>query len=283
MAPSKLLLPVLPLTESHLPQAQQLSTAAGWPYRLSDWQFAHSLGQGYALEDDGKLVGTAMLWPYGDDFCSMGMIIMAGEYQGFGLGSRLVDTLLESAGSRSAFLNATDAAINLYSRRGFVVNGLLHQHQGKPIIKEDDLCKKGNVVQASIDDLPMMKTLDHIALGMPRTDLIDSLSERGQLFVIRDNSDITGYVICREFGHGYVIGPVIAQTVEDARCLIDAALVKVANQFVRIDVLSDSGLSPWLDRRGLQCVGNATPMYKGQRPYQSRGTHLFALCSQSLG
>ena len=40
-----------------LVQANGLSDALGWPYRLEDWPFAHALGDGLALRHDNRLIG----------------------------------------------------------------------------------------------------------------------------------------------------------------------------------------------------------------------------------
>jgi hypothetical protein len=73
------------LGPEHLEQAHGLSQALVWPYRLEDWKFAHELGRGFAVEAGGKLVGTALWWPYGDSFGTIGMIIVSPTPSGRGL------------------------------------------------------------------------------------------------------------------------------------------------------------------------------------------------------
>lgn len=271
------------LSTSHLPQAVALSTEMGWPYRLQDWEFAHALGEGLALEEDGKLIATAMQWDYGDAFTSIGMIIVSKKFQGFGFGSKLVDALLAGTGSRTVFLNGTAEAVDLYGRRGFVRTGVLNQHQGIPTPEAENL-QQWRVRKAEAADLPVIMELDETSLGMPRTRLLKTLAEQAQLSVISTDGIITGYAACREFGRGHVIGPVIAQTVDDASILIDTAISQLPEgQFVRVDTAADSGLSPWLEARGLKCVDTATPMIRGVPPRRSRQIRTFALCSQSLG
>ena len=275
------------LTAAHLPQALALSSALGWPYRLEDWAFAHSLGEGLALEQEGQLVGTAMRWDYGDAFASVGMIIVAQASQGHGYGARLFDALLDSAGSRSIFLNATAEALELYRRRGFVPTGILNQHQGvfvssgglSGVAESGDFTLSG----ASSSDLPAIIRLDEAALGMPRPELLKSIAEVGRFNVVSRGGNATGYAAYRAFGRGHVIGPVIAPDVEAARVLVDSILAQLPTGFVRVDTRADSGLSPWLESRGLPRVDTATPMIRGASPPASEGARVFALCSQSLG
>lgn len=44
----------------------------GWPYHLQDWELAGAVGQGFVLERDEEVIGTAMWWPYGPSFASVG-------------------------------------------------------------------------------------------------------------------------------------------------------------------------------------------------------------------
>ena len=83
-----------PFDAACLPGGLSLSQEMGWPYRLEDWAFAARLGQGLALVREGEVIGTAMSWPYGEDFASVGMIIVTTSAQGGGNGSRLFDGLL---------------------------------------------------------------------------------------------------------------------------------------------------------------------------------------------
>lgn len=275
------------LTAAHLPQALALSSELGWPYRLEDWAFAHSLGEGLALEQDGQLVGTAMRWDYGGAFASVGMIIVSANRKGRGYGARLVDALLDSAGSRSIFLNSTAEALELYRRRGFVPTGVLEQHQGV-FVSGGGLPSAAEPIDSHIKsaadaDLPEIIKLDEAALGMPRPELLKSIAAVGKLTVLTSRGCATGYAACRAFGKGHVIGPVIAPDVDAARVLIGSILSQLPTGFVRVDTRADSGLGPWLESRGLPCVDTATPMIRGDSPPGSDRARVFALCSQSLG
>lgn len=274
--------PFTRLKESHLPGAVALSSSMGWPYRLEDWAFALTLGEGIALVQDGKLIGTAMRWHYGDNFTSVGMIIVDKNFQGRGFGAAIVDLLLSGIESRTVFLNATEEAVKLYKNRGFVGAGTLNQHQGVPTIEHNN-SQWNQVRKADAGDLSLIMALDQESLGMERKDLIASLAKQGQLTLIINEGIVTGYAACREFGRGHVIGPVVAQTLEDARALIGEAMSRLADCFVRVDTSADSGLSPWLTSCGLPCVDTATPMTRGTPPQVSPRILTFALSNQSLG
>jgi hypothetical protein len=101
--------------------------------------------------------------------------------------------------------------------------------------------------------------------------------------VIDRRGRITGYAIARRFGRGYVVGPVAAESVEDAQGLILDQLSRLNGQFVRIDVYAEHGLGDWLDGLGLVRAGGATAMVKGRRPVPDGAACMFALANQSFG
>ena len=88
-------------TRAHLAGGLKLSQEMGWPYCLEDWKVALELGQGFALEQAGEVIGTALWWPYGETHASTGMIIVAKAAQGRGHGALLMDVLLAAARPRT--------------------------------------------------------------------------------------------------------------------------------------------------------------------------------------
>ena len=94
---------------------------------------------------------------------------------------------------------------------------------------------------------------------------------------------VAGYAIARRWGRGYVIGPVAAESAQDAQRLILAQLSKLHGQFVRIDVYAEHGLGDWLESLGLERVGGATAMVKGRRPVSDGPARMYALANQSFG
>ncbi|MFC3282309.1 GNAT family N-acetyltransferase [Litchfieldella rifensis] len=269
-------------TSAHLQQALGLSSELGWPYRLEDWAFAQGLGEGWVLEQAGRLIGTAMRWQYGHAFATLGMIIVANEAQGRGYGARLFDALLEDAGPQTLLLNSTQEGLGLYSRRGFLPIGEVHQHQGVPVpgLPSPEL---GWVRAAEVSDLPMIDELDSETVGMPRGCLLQCLAQTGRLSVIARNGVVTGYAACRRFGRGHVIGPVVAEDATHAQVLIEDAISKLPDTFIRVDIPASSDLGSWLETRGLKRVDTVTAMVRGTPPQPSGDARLFALCSQSLG
>lgn len=278
-----------PLRAHHLPDAVGLSSALGWPYREADWRFAFDLGAGFAAEVDSRLVATALWWPYGEAHASVGMIIVAPEMQDQGLGRALMGELLQAAGERRVFLNSTQEGLPLYAQLGFVARGQVYQHQAM-LTKEPGLTHSTVGVRTmTANDEEQVRRLDLAATEMDRTALLNALFETGTTMVVDRGAGVLAYACAREFGHGVVIGPVVAKgssDASDAMGLIAALAGCHHGRLVRIDVTEESGLSEWLTESGLPCMGHALAMVRGnQTPACSAaaGARLFALSNQSFG
>lgn len=285
----KMIAHLTPLRVDHLPEAVRQSCALGWPYREADWRFAFDLGSGFAVEVDGRLAGTAMWWPYGETHASVGMIIVDPAMRGQGLGRALTQKLLHEARERTVFLNATQEGLPLYTQLGFVARAQVFQHQSVLLAQAFSAATPTSVRPMQAADDQRVRQLDLAATGMDRTALLDALFAAGTTMVAERRTGVSAYACLREFGHGAVIGPVVASGTDaaaDAMDLIAALAAQVRGRFLRIDVTEGSGLSAWLSDMGLPCVGHAVSMVRNlrARPIGADADgRLFALSNQSFG
>ncbi|VEA65789.1 Uncharacterised protein [Serratia plymuthica] len=119
---------------------------------------------------------------------------------------------------------------------------------------------------------------------MRREPLLETLlSSAGQALVLERQGIVVGFAVCRRFGHGNMIGPVVAPDLASAIGLIDALCRPCTGQFVRVDTPQASSLSPWLVARGLPSVDTPAIMMRGapHRP-DPAAVQTFALVSQAL-
>lgn len=270
------------MTQDHVPQAHGLSQALNWPYRAEDWSFALNLGRGYAVEAAGKLVGTALWWPYGDDFATIGMIIVSPDAQRQGIGGRLMAALLADAAGRRMTLISTKEGEALYTRLGFKPYGIVTQHQAV-LSKVPPIAPGVPVRAATPEDRAAIVALDAGGAGMDRGHLLDALFGIADAVVVEREGAVTGYGCVRRWGRGVVIGPVIARDQTDARAIIATLASAHEGNFVRVDVTEACGLAPWLIEIGLTQVDRVVAMALGEAPQGSEDAILFALANQSLG
>lgn len=273
---------VLPMDIRHLSQASELTRAVGWPARLEDWEVALRLGRGFVVELNGEVVGTALWWPYGDDFGSTGMIIVADKAQRRGIGARLMDVLLADAKGRTIILNSTVEGKTLYTRLGFQPYDVVRQHQAV-LDRPPPVDPAVPLRDAAPYDWPAIVAIDEAAAGMPRREMLEAVGAIAEKLVIERDGRLCGYGFVRRWGRGVVIGPVVARDAGDAVALIAALAARHVGDFVRIDVPGSSDLSPWLDKIGLPRVDEVVSMSLGAPPRAAQGTALFALANQSFG
>ncbi|AYG62613.1 GNAT family N-acetyltransferase [Rhizobium jaguaris] len=268
-------------TSEHINGALALSRQAKWPHRAEDWHMGLHLSRGVAAIDEaGRVVGTILMTPYGEDCATINMVIVDETLRGRGLGRKLMDEAMALAGDRSLRLIATADGLPLYRKLGFVAVGEIYQHQGHLT----DLAPLGDVEGATAGDFSAIKALDRAAFGADRSALIDVLASVAEVAVIRRNGRIEAYGALRAFGRGDVIGPVVASRTEDAKSLITALALRKSSTFLRVDTNETSGLTEWLAQIGLRHVGGGIAM---RQPIGgmavSQDARIFTLANQALG
>ncbi|APA89507.1 GNAT family N-acetyltransferase (plasmid) [Paraburkholderia sprentiae WSM5005] len=253
-------------TSDDIAAAHALSVAVRWPHRAEDWRFMYDAGTGFVAEDNGSVIGTALCWKFGADRGTLGLVIVSPNEQGRGIGRKLMELVLEELGNRVTFLHATVAGKPLYEKLGFVACGGLTQHQGTLGSVAAVAPPAGEHLRAATPaDLPCLIELASRASGLDRSATIPSLLEFAQGVVLERDGEVLGFSLCRPFGRGYSIGPVVAQRSPDdlrARALISYWLAQHAGDFARIDVPGDAGIDDWLTSVGLTRVDSVEKMVR---------------------
>jgi len=273
-----------PMTEDDLPQAHGLSRLVQWPHRLDEWQFNFKLGRGLIAEQADETVGTVMWWPYGADMAALGMVIVDPDRQGAGIGRALMTAALEQLDGRTVMLNATEAGLRLYQALGFRPIGEIRQHQGAAFaVPATPLGKGERIRPIGRRDGDALVALDAKATGLARGPLIRALLDEAEGVVLDRDSEAIGFALYRRFGRGHAIGPVIVPTIEGAKALISHWMASNPGVFMRVDVLGDGGLSPWLDDLGLIGLSPVTTMVRGTPIPRAGAGGYWAIASQALG
>lgn len=270
-----------PFAPQDIDGAVLLSRAAGWPHRAVDWALVLSQSHGTVATLAGRVVGTIMTTIYGDT-ALINMVIVDEAMRGRGLGRRMMDAALAAAAGRDCQLVATEAGLPLYEKLGFCAMGRVLQHQGVAPHAVD--LPTENVAWSTELPIEVLARLDRLACGLDRALLIDRLVSDGRVAILERDGSIDGFAILRPFGRGEVIGPVVAQGVEEACALIAFIAAERPGVFLRIDIPEAAGLGAWLAKRGLTYVGGGLSMRRGETPPQASGPYrTFALVSQALG
>ena len=278
-----------PLLATDVPAAQALTASFGWPHRRRDWAMMLGLGEGVAVPHattlgGERLAGTAVCWRFGADWATMGLIGVDAALQGQGVGRRMMGALMHRLAGRSLALHATRAGLPLYTALGFEPTGTTLQHQGA--VTQPGLLplpEDARLRPAGPADLPALAALDRVAGGADRTALLAALLALPGGVVLDGPDGALGFALTRGFGHGQLIGPVIAGDEAGARAMIAHLLGQRIGQFVRVDVPRESGLAAWLPGLGLEAAGSVIRMVRGRDAAPARQVRVFALASQAWG
>jgi GNAT superfamily N-acetyltransferase len=115
-----------------IPSVMDLSAIANWNQTPDDWRRILQLSANGCrlIEDDGRIVATVSLLPYGTRLAWIGMLITRPEHRLQGFARRLMEDAIASAerdGIRTLKLDATDEGRPLYESLGFVVEGTVER------------------------------------------------------------------------------------------------------------------------------------------------------------
>jgi GNAT superfamily N-acetyltransferase len=280
------------IADADLENLHALSLMVGWPHRLKDWQMLRENGYGIVAQDEiGRVFGSAMWFPFADDFVTIGMVITSPRLQAQGHGRWLMDHVLKQTGSRPLRLNSTRAAHRLYLSMGFKAEKTVYQRQGTAVSSAEPEIPHGAVLrEITLDDLTELVALDRIAFGTDRAELFARLLQVSTgVALIRDNR-IAAFSLCRRFGRGTVIGPVVACDDADAIAVVHPHITAHAGDFLRLDTRQTAGAFPeFLARSGLAVFDTVTSMSLGgtwltDGRVEITGPLLtYALVSQALG
>ena len=244
-----------------------LSIGVGWPHRPADWDFLRRAGQGIvAVDGIGRVFGSAMWFPHGDDFATVGLVITTPRAQANGAGRWLMTQVMERCEGRNLSLNATKAAFPLYVSLNFQAEATVFLHRGTVSGLPDVGAATGELSDLPADRIDEIFACDAPAFGTDRSRLLALVAEVSVSCVLKRNGEIVGYAMRHEFGRGHVIGPIVAQSDEDAIQLAAWHLRGLVGRHARIDTREDTGpFAEFVTQCGLAVYETVITMSKGRR------------------
>ncbi len=275
-----------------LDRLHALSISVGWPHRAEDWQFVREVGEGIvAMDEIGRIQGSAMWFPYGAHFATIGMVITSPRLQSNGAGQWLMGHVLDRVAGRDLGLNATRAARRLYHSLNFNREAAVYQCNGEAVVPPELDRPPGSVLRVlEPEDLDAIVELDEAAFGADRRILLGRLLTCSKGIGLMRGGEMEAFSLCRPFGRGHLIGPVVATNDEDAIAVVHPHAARHAATFLRLDTREKDGrFSDFLSRCGLPVYDTVTTMSLGRRWLTvregdaPRKPRTYALASQALG
>lgn len=280
------------IASADIEKLHALSVGVGWPHRPKDWQMLLENGNGVvAVDSIGRLAGSAMWFDFGPTFSTIGMVITPPRLQARGAGSWMMLHVMQQAGKRQFGLNATRAAKRLYQSMGFEIEKTVFQCQGEATPVANAPLTDGAALRAlTPGDVEAILALDATAFGASRNVLFKSLLPVSKGVVLVRGQRIEAFSLCRRFGRGALIGPVVAINEADAIAVTHPHVLEHAGQFLRLDTREERCAFPeYLANSGLAVFDTVTTMSLGGRWMQgdedlkNLKPKTWALASQAFG
>ncbi len=264
------------LSMADVPLNVALSHSVGWRDAESEWRVLYEAALVLGIRQEGRLVAQGALGDYGGA-ASLSKMVVSAEHQRRGFAGMLLDRLLAEADERgsSVGLCATEQGQPLYASRGFAASGELAILTGTPNL--------GTTVAGPA--VPLVDAEPAIALDrhFSRCDrsrmLRARLREAQAAFLLESR----GFVMATEQSPFSVLGPLLAETEQEARDLASAIFRAVPGPF-RIDVpLQQAAFRAWLVELGLQERAQRVEMARGTARLPWQTAQRFALATQAWG
>lgn len=275
-----------PMEAGDVDRLHELTIGVGWPHKVEDVKLLMELGHGlFACDPIDRVVGSAMWFPMGPRYATIGMVITSPKLQALGAGRWLMNNILELAGEGPRGLNATRAAYRLYIALGFEPLAKVHQRQGICRAPDGALPPVGTRLrEAGAEEIAAILRLDRAAYGADRSNMLSRLMEFGQAILLERDGVAEGFSICRRFGRGHVVGPIVARDAAAAMALTAPHVRRHAGTFMRIDTArSDAAFMDFLSDIGLAPYDTVTQMRLGAMRRPREEVEIWGLAFHALG
>ncbi|WP_326761999.1 GNAT family N-acetyltransferase [Streptomyces phaeochromogenes] len=217
---------------------------------------------------DGEPVSAISVVNYGADYAFLGCYLVRPDVRGRGYGLTTWKTALAHAGGRTVGLDGVVAQQGNYRQSGFELAYKTFRFGGVPAAGES----AGTGVRAAgAADLDAITAYDSACYPADRAGFVEHwLTEAGHRALVRIvDGRLTGYSVIRPALTSLRIGPLFADTAEDARALFAALAAEADGRPVSVDIPETSATGVALaEEYGLTPSFETARMYTGPvRPY----------------
>lgn len=234
---------------------------------------------------DGRIVSAVSVVTYSPEYAFLGYYLVDPGRRHRGLGPATWRAAVPHAGNRTIGLDAVPAQQATYERSGFTAAHRSVRWAGRPVRPAGREAAVA-AVAVTTAHLDAIAAYDRQCFPAERRDFLNRwLSTEGHTArVLMRGGTVTGYGVVRPARSGRRIGPLFADTAEDAEALLDALLAVLApGEQVFLDVPETHATATALaEVRGLAPGSHTVRMYKGPvLPVRSACT--YAVTSLELG
>lgn len=275
------------MREEDIPGAMRLKTAEKWNQTEDDWRTLLKLDPTLCLAatSAGNIVGTVTATNYTNELAWIGMMLVDKDFRSMGLGKFLLTTLMEKLGScQSIKLDATPTGLPLYKSLGFREE-LSIDRMVTTQLHVDFQSEDGHAVRPLTEtEWPNVMDLDRNFFGADRSRLITETLLKNQGWYLERNGKMIGYLLARSGSNYTQLGPLSAETTEDAKMLLVSALKSFTGSPVLVDILQDkTDLKEILVSLGFNVQRSFTRMYLKSNTFSGSVKNQFLIAGPELG
>lgn len=269
-----------------IPFGLQLCRNNNWNQLARDWELFLNLSPDdcrVAIENE-KITGSVTTISYQRKFSWIGMLLVDPSHQRKGIGKKLLNEALHILRNEETVkLDATPAGRELYQQLDFKDEYQLLRMQNV-ITTTANINSTATPLQKN--DLHKIIAFDTIVFGANREALLQWFWEGANefAFIINENHSVVGYCLGRRGYHFNQIGPVVANSINQAKQLVAAALNNCNTKPVIIDaLLRNSEWIDWLKDIGFVEQRTFTRMYKGVNRYPGTPEKQYTIAGPEYG
>ncbi|MFI3155081.1 MAG: GNAT family N-acetyltransferase [Methylococcaceae bacterium] len=270
----------------------ELDVALAWAKREGWRPGVHDAEHFYGADPNGFFIGLLDDQPiacisgvkYADDFGFIGFYIVKPEWRNQGFGIRLWQTAMNYLQGRNIGLDGVIEQQHNYQKSGFHIACRHVRYQGAYSIEKP--VSAAAIVE--IDRVPFKDLLQYDSryFPAPRAGFLQSWiqQKQGAALAIAAENKITGYGVIRACDGGFRIGPLFADSYNDAEPLLAALLSRIPRNsdfFMDIPEPNQDALK-LVAGYSMQAVFETARMYTQKNPLIDLNG-LFAVTSLELG
>ncbi|MFI9723553.1 GNAT family N-acetyltransferase [Streptomyces sp. NPDC052396] len=215
--------------------------------------------------DDGQVVSAISVVTYSPAFAFLGFYLVHPGFRRRGLGLATWRAAFAHAGERTVGLDAVPEQENTYKRSGFTSAHRTVRYTGRP------------AAAPAADVLPYAPGLrtaiaeyDRACFPAERPAFVERwLTAEGHRSLVRlREGRVTGYGVIRPAAEGHRVGPLFADTAEDAGALLSSLTAPLGPEAtVSLDIPEPNAAACALaESLGLAAVSHTVRMYRGPAP-----------------
>ncbi|MFJ8331731.1 GNAT family N-acetyltransferase [Streptomyces sp. NPDC094437] len=257
--------------------------AEGWNPGLADASAFFTLDpDGFFVGRlDGEIVSSICVLNHSADFAFLGLYLVRADLRGHGCGLTTWKTALSHAGSRTVGLEGVVAQQDNYRRSGFRFAHRTDRFTGLAPATE----VPADVRAVREGDFAELLAYDGACSPADRPRFLTAwLTSPGhRALVRRAGGRVTGYGVVRPGPDALRIGPLFADTADDARALFAGLVAEVPGEEIAVDVPATNAAAVALARQaGLTPSFEMARMYTGPvRPFAEE--RVFAYTTVEVG